>query len=144
MATVFGTQMMRHLMRKGDGATTQRLYACIYTRAHMCTVSPSFRNLNAHAKSHDKNTYRTMHVFDVSVIIVHNPAPILIRLRDVILRTQIIFLRLALRIEVRPFSPDSHTHSMSSMWCEAIRRRVVLFIHISITIGYKIKRSNLR
>jgi hypothetical protein len=55
-----------------------------------------------------------------SVVIVHNTAPIFVRLGDPIALTQIVFLRLAVRVEVRLFGPYSNTHSMSAMRCEAV------------------------
>jgi hypothetical protein len=78
---------------------------------------------NSLAKSHVPNTSSpSQH----SIIVVYNSTTVLVGLWNPVLLAKIIFLTPTVGVKVRLFSPDSNTHSVSSMRRKAIGSRVVL------------------
>jgi hypothetical protein len=63
----------------------------------------------------------------VSIVVVHNPATVLVRFRNPITLTHILLLRPARRVEIWPLSLYSYTNSVASVRREAVGCGVVLY-----------------
>lgn len=61
-----------------------------------------------------------------SIIVINNPRAILVRLQDPVSRREVVFLRLALGVEIGTLGLAAHADCVAAVGCEAVACGMVL------------------